>query len=339
LWSPTSYTYLNNRGIYPVNLFNPDFAWELNNKLEAAIELGFLKDRIYLSSAYYRNRSGSQLVGYPLPSITGFSTITANLPAVVQNAGLEMELRTINIRSTRLVWSTSFNFTIPKNKLVKYPNFESSPYYQTYQVGMPLNVVPVFTFNGINAQTGVYEFKTSQGSVTSTPDFNTDRQKWVDLTPKFYGGLQNSISFKNFQFDLSIQFFKQKGIDNISIFDAPGRLGNQPREVLNRWQHPGDKSAVQQYTQDFTTAYLSYLYLGYSDKAYIDASFIRVKNLSISYRLPVNLKQKSHAQGMRIYVQGQNLFTITHYSGMDPESGQISLPPLRVLTAGIQFTF
>src|SRR5690606_18979011 len=72
-------------GLYPTQLFNADYSWELNKKLETALQLGFFKDRIDLEVNWYRNRSSNQLVGYPLPAISGFSSVQANLPALVQN--------------------------------------------------------------------------------------------------------------------------------------------------------------------------------------------------------------------------------------------------------------
>ena len=104
LWSPTTFTYQSQPGLTPTRLFNADFAWETNTKLEFAIELGFVKDRILLTTGYYRNRSGNQLVGYPLPAITGQLSIQANLPAVVQNTGVELELSLQPVKTAQFSW-------------------------------------------------------------------------------------------------------------------------------------------------------------------------------------------------------------------------------------------
>src|SRR5690606_38110949 len=105
-------------GLYPTQLFNANFAWEENKKLETALQLGFFKDRINLGVNWYRNRSSNQLVGYPLAATTGFNTVQANLPATVQNTGWEIELSSINILTKDFKWQTSFNISIPKNKLI-----------------------------------------------------------------------------------------------------------------------------------------------------------------------------------------------------------------------------
>ncbi|PCJ96298.1 MAG: SusC/RagA family protein [Flavobacteriaceae bacterium] len=121
-------TYQNSNGLRPTRLYNPNFSWEKNEKLEFALELGFLKDRIFISSSYYRNKSSNQLIGIPLPGTTGFSSLNANFDATIQNTGWELELNTTNIAHKNVRWSTAFNLTIPKNKLVAFPNLDGSTY-------------------------------------------------------------------------------------------------------------------------------------------------------------------------------------------------------------------
>src|SRR5690606_28160743 len=109
-------------GLYPTQLFNPDFAWEVNKKIEVALELGFFKENMNLQLNWYRNRSTNQLVGYPLSAITGFTTVQSNLPATVQNSGWELEISSTNIRSKNFQWKTFLNITFPKNELINFPN-------------------------------------------------------------------------------------------------------------------------------------------------------------------------------------------------------------------------
>src|SRR5690606_4060861 len=96
-------------GLNPSKLYNPYFGWETNRKLEGALELGVWNDRILMSVAYYLNRSSDQLVNYTLPMTTGFNGILANLPATVQNTGIEVELSTENAKSSNFKWTTSLN--------------------------------------------------------------------------------------------------------------------------------------------------------------------------------------------------------------------------------------
>src|SRR5690606_38102633 len=110
--------YQGNTGLSPTRIFNPHFRWETNNKFETGLELGFFKDRLFVTGSYYLNRSSNQLVGTPLPGTTGFTTMQANLDAVVENKGFEFSLRTINLESKDLSWTTNLNLTFRKTRLV-----------------------------------------------------------------------------------------------------------------------------------------------------------------------------------------------------------------------------
>jgi len=335
-YTPTGVAYQGTIGLEPSRLFNPDFSWEVNRKLEIALELGFLKDRIFATGAYFRNRSSSQLVGIPLPGTTGFPSIQANLDATVANSGLELELRTVNFDGA-FKWTTSLNLTLPKNELVSFPGLEGSVYANQYVIGEPLGIVKAYEFTGVDPETGIYTFKDFNGDGRLTA--NEDRQKIIDTSPDYFGGLQNSLSYKNWQLGFLFQFVKQLGVNANATSDLPGTAGNVPAYVLDRWQEPGDSSTVHQFTAGLnssaSTAFFSYYTR--SDAAYSDASFVRLKNLSLSYTLPASVLKKA---ACRLYFQGQNLLTFTNFKGADPENQMRGrLPSLRVLTVGTQINF
>ena len=135
---------------------------------------------------------------------------------------------------------------------------------------------------------------------------------------------------------------KQLGA-NYAFGNYPGNinLGNQPSYILNRWQKSGDHAAIQRYNTDYT--YINQFYDAEgSDRGISDASFIRLKNLALSWQIPAFKSGKGVLQSCRIYMQGQNLITITRYKGMDPEQrlgSNVALPPLRVLTLGFEASF
>lgn len=324
-------------GLEPSQLFNPDFSWETNKKIEGAVELGFFTDRLLLNIAYYRNRSSNQLVGIPLPRTTGFASITANLDAVVQNTGWELELKGEIKKLDNFKWTTSLNLTLPKNKLISFPNLEGSTYANQYIIGQPLDIHKVYHFTGMNPQTGIYEFKDFDGDGAITP--TNDRQKIVQTIPDFYGGLQNRINYNNWQLEFLLQFVKQLGYDYNSFVTLPGIINNNlPIDFIDTWQSPGDNSPFQPYTVGINSDLLNaYNRFRSSNAAFSDASFIRLKNVSLSYTLPL---LKSDSFSSRIYLQGQNLFTLTRFKGIDPENqSSISLPPLRVFSLGITLNF
>ena len=338
LYMPTSHPYSGTQGLYPSTLFNPDLAWEVNKKWEGALELGFLRDRITLNASYYINRSANQLVTTPLSAVTGFSSIAANLSAIVQNKGIEFVVNSVNIKTKKFRWSSSLNLTIPKNKLVAYPGLSSSPYASLYVIGQPITIKKLYNYIGVNDTTGLYEYRGSKGGAGYNPSYPSDQTRFVNTAPIFYGGLQNSFQFHGFQLDILFQFVKQTGENFSGYYGMPGTMYNQPTAVLNRWQKPGDNKPYQQFSQSYSSnAYNDFdNYYYASTGAYSDASFIRLKNLSLSYILPESWRSKLHVQTCRVYIQGQNLLTITKYLGYDPETQSAVLPPIRVMTAGIQ---
>jgi TonB-linked SusC/RagA family outer membrane protein len=340
LWNSTVYPYQGASGLFPTGLFNSNYNWEKNIKQEAAIDLGFLDDRILLSAAYYRHRSSNQLISYNLPVQSGFTTIVRNLPALVQNTGLELMLNTQNVRGKNVHWNTSFTITIPKNKLLRFPGLFTSPYANSLVVGEPLSVIHRLKYLGIDPFTGIYQFedKNSDGKLSSA-----DYQVLGNRDPKFYGGLQNQVSYKSWQLNFFFQFVRQTGSNYLSNLYStiPGTAYNQPTFVLNRWQRPGELAIVQLYSSQLTgAANLASTRLPVSNAIYGDASFARLKTTSLSYGLPKKWLRKIKAGESKIYVAAQNLFTITNYKGADPESQHFfQLPPLRTVAAGIQVTF
>ncbi|MDQ0107500.1 TonB-linked SusC/RagA family outer membrane protein [Chitinophaga terrae (ex Kim and Jung 2007)] len=338
LYNSTQYPYLGSIGLYPVNLYNPDFAWEVNRKFESGLELGILKDRILFSSSFFRNRSSNQLVGQSLPPSTGFTSVTANLPAVVQNTGFEFAVNSRNITLRTFSWQTNFNLTVSRNKLISYPGIENSTYSNSYVVGESLSIQKVYHLIGVDDETGQYLFSDKDGKPTLTPDYANDRIILMNLNPKYYGGIQNSLTFKGFHLDFLFQFVKQLGT-NVTVFNLPGIKGiNQPLSVLKRWQQPGDITNIQRFNQNSSIRPSNDNAL-ISDFALSDASFIRLKNLSLSFQLPENIQRRFHTADCRIYIQAQNLLTFTKYKGFDPENQTArSLPPLRVVITGIKIT-
>jgi len=322
--------------LYPTGLYNADYAWEVNKKFEAGMEVGILKDRVMATASYYRNRSSNQLLQYTLSAVTGFSGITQNLPATVQNTGWEFTLNTQNVRSTNVEWTSSFNLTIPSNKLVAFPNLGASSYSSTYIVGEPLAIRLLYHYTGVDSQTGLYTFQDyNKDGVISSPD---DRKSIVFSGQQFYGGLQNHIRYKGLSLDFLFQFVRQKQIPNYfgSLSYVPGTMNNQPDYVMNRWSKPGDISDVQKFTNSNAVALRAYSNNMSSDHAFSDASYIRLQNVALSYQLPTSWKEKAHIGNGRVYLQAENLLTITDYFGLDPETQNSFYPPLRIITIGIQ---
>jgi hypothetical protein len=309
------------------------------------VELGLIQNRVLLNVTYSRNRSSNQLLGYALPSITGFAEITSNFPATVQNTIWEITLSTTNVKTKNIAWSTNINFTVPNNKLVAFPNIEQSSYNFNYFVGEAVGAQKALHLMGVDPQTGRYVF------ASKTDPFNPinpdDYTVLINPFPKFYGGIQNSLQYKGLSVDFLIQFVKQTGV-NLN-YGFPGDLvtpgiylgqnSNQPVAVLDRWQEPGDIARVQKFSSRFLSPdnFAANKALGSDATRNVDASYIRLRNLSISWQIPNEWVRTIRLKSVRVYGQGQNLLTFTKYVGLDPENQSASsLPPLRMFTTGIQ---
>jgi TonB-dependent starch-binding outer membrane protein SusC len=338
LYSPNSYVYQAVKGLRNIKLLNPYLAWELTRKMEFGLELGFLKNKISLSASYYRNRSGNQLLSAPLSFVTGFPNITANLPAIVQNNGWEFLLNTTNINDKNFRWSTSFNISANRNKLLSFDNIKQTSYNSFLVVGQPIDIIQAYHRIEVDKEKGIDTYSDKDGKPIFNPTVLTGMRVNISRVPKFFGGLQNTFSYKSFQLDVLFQFVKQKGSSYLRNYAAvPGIMGNQPLDLINRWQKPGDIKSYQQFTQNpISDAYKNFSIFTQSDYAYTDASFIRLKNVSLSWTLPNMINNKIHLQSAMLYIRCQNLLTFTRYNGTDPEAQSVGVPPLRMLTAGVR---
>ena len=320
-------------GISPTRINNPYLQWEVTKKLDLAVELGFLHDRIFLSANYYRNRSNNLLGSMPLPIQAGFDSYDANLPATVQNKGFEFELSTLNIKTKDFSWRSSFNISTPRNKLIAFADLENSVYANTYVVGQPLNLITALHSTGIVDGIATAEDVNGDGMVTSGLASNGSGDFIVAGTtdPKFFGGLNNTITYKGFQLDLLFQFVNRKARrGDINLLAYPGTGYNIPKSFLD---------VPLRYSPRFgTLATNAFYYYTASDAVIETASFIRLKNVAMSYTFPAAIARQLKIASLQVYCLGQNLLTFTKYKGLDPETLTTNLPTLRMLVTGIKFT-
>ena len=346
-YQPSTYVYNGTPGLVPSRLPNGNFQWEETRKLEVALELGFLDDDIMLTASAYRNRTGNQLVNYAISAQAGFTTYQANLPALVENRGLEFTLNTNNIDKKDFKWSSSINISFNENELVAFPGIERTSYYSQFLVGHPISGYYVYQYKGINATTGLPEMedlnKDNAVSFGLAATGRGDRYFAGSQMPDFHGGLLNNLSYKGFDLSLFFQFVKKDARSLLGAsFYPPGAFYNGSAQLAQDYLALGDPdklvSAVTS-TPSGLAAFRAYSTYTGSDAALRDASFIRFKNLSLGYTVPAGILKGLKLQRARLFVSGQNLFIITGYDGYDPESATIATPPLRTLMGGIQLTF
>jgi len=231
-------------------------------------------------------------------------------------------------------WSTNLNISIPQNKLIAFPNLEESTYTTSYEIGKPTSIRKVYTYTGINPETGLFTFEdiNDDGKI----DIN-DRKKIVNINTMIFAGIQNSFNYKNWALDFTIQLVKQNALSPIANTSPLGTNLNNLAQTSNYYTPENKNSQFQipvlSNNSEGTRAYENYKN---SDQMIIDGSYIRLKSLQLQYSWQLNNKSNSR---IATYIQGQNLLTITNYPGNDPETIIGYLPALRTIALGFNFNF
>lgn len=320
-------------GLSPSRIANGVFRWESNRKFELSVETGFLQNRILLTATRYQNRSSNQLIEYPLPYTSGpFGTYQANLPALIENKGWEFEVNSTPIKRNEFSFSIFGNVTFPKNRLLKYPGLAASSFANTYVIGEDLSIKKALHFTGINTQTGLPEFEDiDHNGIISTPE---DYTKVGKTSPDWFGGFGSDVDFHRFKLNIFFQFSKQYAQGTSTI---PGTRSNKFDIALTRWQKPGDVTRIPKATVSPSSEYFN---LALSDAAFYNASYLRLKNISLSYELPLSWIRQLKLSSCRLYAEAQNLVTWRKQANLyDPETANLGIAPLKSVVGGIQLTF
>ncbi|KAA2238978.1 SusC/RagA family TonB-linked outer membrane protein [Chitinophaga agrisoli] len=335
--------YQGNVALSPNRLANPALHWERMLKRELAANLEFLNGRIGLDLAYYNNRSENQLVGLPLPSTTGSETVNINSSAVIVNSGYELSLNTTNIKSRNFSWRSNFTISINRNILQSYPASQVLT-SNNYVVGKSIQGIKLYDYAGVDPETGYYTFykdgvKGQWDLFSPTPlDQIKDKTAFVDLSPKYFGSLVNTLSYKGLSASFVFTFTNRMGHNYLGSQTYPAGIFNynMSETYLQRWQKPGDITDVQRASQRFTAVLLQSNFVS-STGAYSRALYARLANVNINYNLPASLFKK-YVSSVSIYASGQNLLTISQYKDLDPENLGVGMAPLSKFTAGLNIT-
>jgi len=320
-------SYFSNQSVTSGSLTDAGFSWSTTQKSEVGLELGVLKDRMYISISKYRHRSSDQLISQLSLSQSGATRYIANFPAIVQNKGWEIMIEATPVHSRNTRWNTSLNLTVPKNKLKSFPDIENSLYAGWNIPGQSLGILQLIKFTGVNESSGLYTFDISSHTLVNT-------------YPRLYGGFQNTVSHKRLELGLFIEFRKQQGANYLQQMNhyPAGLSVNQSREIRDHWQYPGHRSGIQRLTVlENSPATLAAFLLTLSDASYSNASYIRFRNFFISYSLKEDHLKRAGLRKLKIYLQMQNIFTLSSFKLTDPEIQSFysySLP--RTVIAGLQ---
>ena len=320
LWSGAG-TYDGKSGLVHSQLANPDLKWETTRQWNLGLEGSLWDGRVTFELDYYNKYTYDLLLSTPIPGKTGFSSTYSNVGAM-SNKGLEFQISSQNIRAKDLEWSTSFNISHNENRVEKLP-VSFSQYDRDWvrlEQGKPMYSFWLYKRLYVDPETGnaVYDDVDKSGKITVA-----DRQIVGDAWPDFTGGLRNTLRYKNF--DLGVFFYFSVGNDvfNMNRFfqEHGGMRGTNwglLKSQMRRWQKPGDQTDIPR-ASTLPNADGSYNNGFASSRFLEDGSFLRLRNVSLGYTLPKALTAKAGIKKLRVYVNMTNLFTITGYSGADPE--------------------
>jgi TonB-linked SusC/RagA family outer membrane protein len=330
--------YGGNTATYLSNLANPYLKWEQTAKLDFELDLGLFKNRINVTANYFRHRTTGTLFSEALSAVTGFTSITANLDGVVANNGFELALGGDIIRSGHFKWTSQFNISFLTNKLLNLPGLsgpDASRYAYSFKIGQPLALNWGFKYQGVDPATGLAKFQGVTG--TQIPELNTPDDQILGKTiPDYYGGWNNSFVYKHLELDVLTQFTEGIQKQYTSYTSGIGDEYNLPVSALARWQKAGDITNIPRAAAPGTAAAINNDNITSSSFVYSNASYIRIKNITLSYTFPGSPRWK--VSNLRVFVTGYNLFTQTHYQGNDPESGPSAIPVTKTYTAGVNVT-
>ncbi|MBS1564124.1 MAG: SusC/RagA family TonB-linked outer membrane protein, partial [Bacteroidetes bacterium] len=363
-------------GFVPNSVAIKNLTWETNKQVDAGIELGLFRNRIYLTADAYQRNTTNLLLNRNVPAVTGFTTRVLNNVGEVQNRGLEFAVTSQNLTG-KLKWATTANISFNSNKVVALASDNDQILFDAvFGYTSSIRVLkgkPLGSFYGYR-QTGVYM---SAADVAASPKWSTGSVpgdiKYEDVSgaggkpdgkidanditylgnalPKYIFGLTNSFSYQNFQLNFTLQGRVGGQVLNGAmryVYNFYGKV-NGPVSLADRWRseaEPGDgwtPRAVNGAPASLTA---------FSSHELFDASFLRIRTVSLRYNAGKNLVKKLKLQSAGIYVTAQNLYTFAKYFGYNPEANiygnttnptygvdQGAYPVARSLTAGVSIGF
>lgn len=326
-------------GIAPDRPANPDLKWEKTQEWNIGFDLGLLSDRFGIVGEIYSKNTTDLLLNRPITGTSGFTSILANV-GEMRNRGWELSLQTMNIRAAQaggLEWTTEFNVTRNRNEVTKLFSPDDGPgepfntgLYDANRVqeGQPLGAFHLTNFVGIDPATGnaLYadldeegnlQYDASGDLITTLSPTSSDRMIVGSPHPDYFGGLRNSVSWGSFDFSAFLEFSQGAEIYNAMrrfADDGGYYFDNKFGDVLDYWtpDNPNASSPRPSYFGE-SGARLN------SSRFVEDASFVRLQDITLGFRLPAAVASLARVQNARIYVSGKNVKTWTDYTGYSPD--------------------
>lgn len=326
LFTPRQFPYNGgaaSAGTSPAKSFgNPDLKWESAIQTNLGFDMSFFKENLTLTVDLYHKKVEDLIFTQPLPLTTGDSEQALNLPGNNINKGIEISLDANIIKSENFYWTSNFNISFNKNVIegidenVTFPTggvtvggARNLQFTQIIKNGLPLGTFWGIKSKGVDPQTGNLVYGDAPEVIGQA-------------LPKYTFGFTNEFKYKNFNLSMLIDGTQGNDIYNgLRMETESMRFGpNQSTAVLNRWKQPGDITNIPRALGNATSNSADAALLGNVSSHYLeDGSFIRLRNVTLGYSFDRQLIDKLGLSAMKLYVTGQNLITITNYSGYYPE--------------------
>ena len=314
--------YGNEEGIRLSNLSNPSLKWETTAQFDVGLEFGILSDQISGSVNYYQKNITDLLFPVPVSQTSGFDFVLQNV-GEMENSGIEVDIASTNVSTTNFSWTTSFNFSTFRSEIVDLggEGRRLISGVNAFIEGESPGVFFMPVYRGPNSSDGAAQWETGSGGLTTDYDeaLASGRQVVGDPNPDFFGGLGNTISV--FDFDLNFLFQFVQGVDKYNqtgefLANSGILLLGQRADQVNRWIEPGDDvpNSVIEPSLENTNPSTRWLE---------DGSFIRLNSVTLTYNIPSDVVSNWGMRYFRIYIGGQNLLTISDYSGYDPDTNYL----------------
>ena len=328
-------------------LGNEELTWEKNYALNLGLDIG-LFSRVNVSLDWYTRTTKDLLMSKQLNSISGFSSLLTNV-GQMRNTGVELEVRSNNIKTKDFSWTTAFNLSHNKNKILKLadlPWFVDGRYVR--KEGYPFNTIYLREYAGVDPETGSALYYDNQqdenGNYTKNKVTDPGQASPIplkDITPTISGGFMNTFNYKFIDLSFNLSYsFGGYSYDNASYIlqdDGYSVISNKSTEQRRRWQKPGDITDVPRFV------YGNKKGGNYnSSRAIHSTDHIRLKSLILGLNAPKAWLQKLGIGNARIYFSGTNLLTWAAYGQYDPEmSGVVGFytPPLKTYAFGLELKF
>jgi TonB-linked SusC/RagA family outer membrane protein len=340
IYLPTyaSTTYGGAAGIRPSVAGNADFDWEYVDEFNTGFDLILFKSRrLRFTVDYYNRITRNMFINQPPSATAAFTTLNLST-GKMRNRGIEFDVNGDVIKTQNFTWSVGVNAAYNKNVILHLTDVvDQIPDGDTriLKVGLPYGSYYAPNWAGVNRETGESQYYNTDGSITT--EYNVNTQSVAEsgsLYPKFTGGITSSVAWKGLTASVLFSFVSdvmRHNNEDLYNENESYMTSNQSLRMLeDRWKQPGDDAILQRI--DIPRRFTS--------KDIQDASFVRLRNLNLGYSLPKSLLEKIHVlKGVKVFVQGQNLFTWTKWRGLDPENnsvyGRFQYPNARTYTAGI----